>query len=123
MSVNNTALLFNLAMQGFLVNDGNIAQGSTQASAIRINGDLIRIVGGATNSGLLLPSVLSCEAAWITFIVNDGPNTVKIYCAPGENQNGVANAALSIPAGQAGVFSPILNSKGGTINWSSAVMA
>ena len=122
MTVANTALLFNLGISGFLVNDDNIAIGATQGTAWRAGGQLTRIIGGVSNAGLVLPSILSGEAAWLTFVINDGLNTYKIYPSTGESMGGTLNASLSIPAGQSGIFVPVFNSKGGTTDWRSAVI-
>jgi hypothetical protein len=126
MSTANTALLYSLGIDGFLVTDDLVAGGTTQATANRLPGALNRCVVAATNGGFMLPSILSGEGAWITFVINDSPNAIKIYpflsATSPETQGGVANAFLSIPAGQSGIFIPVPNSKGGTLDWRSAVI-
>lgn len=122
MSVTNIALAYNLGLEGYCIYDGVIPTGTTQATALRITAQATRTVGGATNSGLILPSILSGEAPGIVWVLNDGPNAIKVYTAAGENHNGGSNAFLSIAAGAAAVFMPVFNSKGGTIDWRSAVL-
>jgi hypothetical protein len=57
------------------------------------------------NDSAVLPSLSDREeSARMVFVVNDGNNALSVYCAVGDTMNGVANAALSIPAGGFGVF-------------------
>ena len=124
MSTTNVAIYACEGNDGYACHDGVIAQGSTQATARRIYSQFTRVIGGAANSGMVLPSVLTGEmTAGKYMVMNDGANAIKVYCTTGENHNGAGNAALSIPAGQTGVFYPVANSKGGTIDWRSAVIA
>jgi hypothetical protein len=123
MSVNNLAIYYDQAMDGYNCFDDVIAQGSTQATALRIPGQWTRIIGGLLNSGVILPSILSGEfTAGKYMVMNDGANQVRVYCALGENHNGGSNAFLAIPSGSTGVFYPVPNHHGGTINWCSAVL-
>ena len=123
MSTNNTAINYDQAMDGYTCFDGVIAQGSNaQAGAFRIQGQYTRVVGGALNSGVILPSIGTGEVTAGKYcVMNDGPNAIKVWCAAGENHNGGSNAALSIPAGSTAIFYPVPNHHGGTLNWVSAV--
>jgi len=124
MSTNNDAIKYCQAMDGYSCYDGVIAQGSTQATAFRVQGQYTRVVGGAAASGIILPAIGTGEmTAGKYMISNDGPNAIRVYCAAGENHNGSSNAFLSIPAGQTGVFYPVPNHHGGTLNWTSAILA
>lgn len=123
MSTANTALVFNLAMNGYLIDDDKVAgAANAQGTANRLLGQCNRCVSAVANGSFILPSILSGEAAWMVFVVNDSLNTIKVFCAAGENLNGVANASLSVPSGQAGIFIPVPNSHGGTTDWRSAVI-
>jgi len=124
MSTTNIGIYACEGNDGFPCHDAVIAQGATQGTSHRLKSQFTRIVGGAANTGVVLPSILSGEATIGKYMVmNDGPNTIKVYPSIGENQGGAANAALSIPAGQSGVFFPVANSKGGTVDWRGGVIA
>jgi hypothetical protein len=89
---------------------------------------LNRITLAVANGGCILPSIVSGEAAWIVFVVNDSANTIKVGAFAGETINSVSTATdlsagvLSIPSGQSGIFIPVPNSKGATTDWRSAVI-
>ena len=122
MSTNNGAINYDQAMDGYSCFDGVIAQGSVQGTAFRIQGQYTRVVGGAANSGVILPAIGTGEFTAGKYVVmNDGPNAIRVYCAASENHNGGNNAFLSIPAGSTGIFYPVPNHHGGTLNWVSAV--
>jgi hypothetical protein len=126
MSTTTVAAIYDLAMSGFFINDSNIAQGSTNVTAVRINGECIRVVGGASNAGIVMPAILSGEALSVPyFVINDGPNTIKVYASSGESINGsaLATANLSIAAGAIGVFFPVPNHHGGSTDWRCAAIA
>jgi hypothetical protein len=136
MSVANTALLYNLGLEGFAVSDGLVASvAGARSTAMRLPSQLNRVTLSPANGACILPSILSGEAAWIVFVINDSANTIVVgAAAPGgggasqETINGVATPAnystgvLSIPAGQSGIFVPVPNSKGTTLDWRSAVI-
>lgn len=123
MSVANTALVFNLAMNGYFVNDDMVAgPASVQGTASRLLGQCNRVVSAVLNGSFILPSILSGEAAWMVFVINDSLNAIKVFCAVGENLGGVLNSSLAIPAGQSGIFIPVPNSHGGTNDWRNAVI-
>lgn len=123
MSLPNTALLFNMALMATPLYD-NLLGGpaSTQATALPMPGEMNRVTAGAANQSLILRSIKSSEASTIVFLVNDSPGAVVVFPAVGENQNGVANASLSIPAGQSGIFVMVPNKLGGP-DWRSNVIA
>jgi hypothetical protein len=123
MSTANTALLYNLALEGFTVADDlQAGAAGTQGGANRLPSQLNRCTLAAANGSFILPAILSGDAAWIVFLVNDSGNTNKVFPAIGENLNGTLNASLSIPAGQSGIFVPVPNGKGGTIDWRSSAI-
>lgn len=129
MSVANTALLYNLGLEGFGVTDDLVAGvAAVRATACRLPSQLNRFISSPANGAAILPSIISGEAAWIVFVVNDSAQTVRVGAAPGETVNTVATATdmsagtLNIPAGQSGIFVPVPNGKGGTLDWRSAII-
>lgn len=129
MSVANTALLYNLGLEGFLVSDDLVAgAAAARATALRLPSQLNRVVSAPASGSCVLPSIISGEAAWVIFVVNDSSQAIAVGAAPGETVNGVATTGnmgagvLSIPAGQSGIFVPVPNGKGGTLDWRSAVI-
>ena len=129
MSTANDALLYNLALQGFPATDDAAApNASSQGTATAFIGDLLRVTTSAANGSVILKSNLSNEAPPLCFVVNDSPNTIKVYPFAGESLNGTTNLALSIPSGQSAIFVrvPPASSKGGggggTIDWRAAVI-
>jgi len=122
MSVNNLAIYYDQAMDGYQCFDDVIAQGASQATAVRAPGQWTRVTGGAASSGIILPSIGTGEVTCGKYcVMNDGANAILVYCALSEKHNGVNNASLSIPAGSTGIFYPVPNHHGGTLNWVSAV--
>jgi hypothetical protein len=120
MSTTNLGVYNALTNEGLPCYDAVMALGTTQTTAFGIQQQWTRVIAGAASSGVVLPSVLS-EVAQIVpyFVTNDGPNTILLYPAPGEKQNGTLNATLSIVAGATGVAIPMGN-KIGTVDWRSA---
>lgn len=129
MSVANDALLAVLGQQGFPVNDNLAApNASSQTTATRCGSSINRFTTGVANGSAVLPSSVSNEAEPITFVINDTPNAIKLFPFSGENQGGVLNAFLSIPAGQAAIAIRVPaqigkgGGGGGTLDWRSAVI-
>jgi hypothetical protein len=130
MSVANDSLLYNLGLAGFPVTDNQSATAvaSQQATGTPVIGDAFRVTNSAANGSCVLKSSLSNEACPLVFVINDSPNTIRIYAAPGENMGGVLNSFLAIPSGQSGIFVrvPVQVQKGGggggTADWRSAVI-
>lgn len=129
MSLANSALLNTLAI--FLstpLQDDETAGGpgnvTTQAGATAIIGEAVRVTRGPTiGNSLVLKSVLSGDASPMTFVVNDGPNSINVYPAPGEFNNGTQNQVLAVPAGQSGIFIRVPNNLAGSSSgWRSAVI-
>jgi hypothetical protein len=131
MSQTNDSLLYNLGLSGFPVTDNNACpNASSQATATRIIGDAWRVTTSVANGSAILPSILSQEAPPLVFVINDSPNSIKVYpflsTASPELMNTSANAALTIVAGGWGMFVkvPPLTTKGGgtqgTSNWSGS---
>jgi len=123
MSLANQALLYNLALLGTTVDDDLIAfSGGTQSGAVPVRSEAARVIGGVLNSSLVLKSITSGEASQLTFVVNDGPNAIKVFCAPGETLNGGANGSLAIPAGQSGIFVRVPNALSAGGDWRAAAI-
>lgn len=129
MSVANTALLYNLGLEAFFVTDDLVAgPAASRATALRLPSQLNRVISSVASGCAVLPSIVSGEAAWIVFVVNDSAQTILVGAAAGETVNAVATTGnfgagtLSIPAGQSGIFVPVPNGKGGTLDWRSAVI-
>jgi hypothetical protein len=96
-----------------MLDDDKVASGTsgaagTQANATPIRSNFTRFTGAAnaaTNTAVLPP--LLSGRGFISFVINDAPNPIQVFCAPGENLQGSANGSLSIPAGQSAVFIPV----------------
>jgi hypothetical protein len=127
MSLANSAVLNSLALQGWFFDDDQTAGGpagsTVQAGATAIIGEGTRITRGAAGTSVICKSVLSGDAAPMTFIINDGPNSINAFPAVGEFNNGVVNQVLAIPAGQSAVFIRVPNNLAGSSSgWRSAVI-
>lgn len=112
MSVANDALLYNLGANGFPVVDGLVTTATTQATATRCLGQVNRFIKVAVAADTaVLPSVNSLEASGMMFVINDDPaNALSVWPQGAETING-ANAAVSIPAGQSGIFIAVTAAK------------
>jgi len=116
--------LVNVALQQFLnlpTFDNQVSTAiNTQTGAPVLVGQKNRMTAGSTTQSFCLESIITGEASQdIVWVINDSPGAVNIFPAVGENQNGVANASLSIAAGRAGVF---VRSKNPSPDWRSAVI-
>ena len=128
LSIANTSALLGFALMGnFPVNDNQIGLAAgTQANATPLMASLTRAVQGAANASFQLKSILSGEAGAQTLVVvvNDTPGAIVVFPAVGERQNGVANASLSIPSGNTGIFIKVpVWMNGGLAEWRSNVVA
>ena len=124
MSTVNDALRAQLAFQA-PANEAwpNSGATSTQTAATPVNGRVVRVPGtaptnGTANSSMILKPLADVGQTPI-WVINDSAVTIQVYPAVGETQNGVANAALAIAAGRAGVFVASLSAA----DWRSAVIA
>jgi hypothetical protein len=129
MSTANDALLYNLAISGFPVtDDAGAPNANSQSTGTPVVGDLLRVVTSVSNGSVTLKSSVSNDAPPLCFVVNDSPNTIKVYPFSGESLNGTLNLALSVPSGQSGIFVriPPATSRGGggggTVDWRAAVI-
>src|SRR5260221_4450128 len=106
MSVANLSLLQQLGSVGFWNTDDEIVLPSTalntQTGAYPVRGETVRVTVAPATASMILRSVISGDAAPMTFVVNDSANAINVFPAVGEQNNGVTNAALSIPARQTG---------------------
>jgi hypothetical protein len=110
MSTANTALLYNLGLIGTPVDDDLVAfAAGTQAGATPIRGELARVTSAASNASCVLKSIANGEAAALTFVVNDSPSAIVVFCGFGEKLNGSTNGGLTIPSGQSGIFVRVPN--------------
>ena len=134
-ALTNDALLEILSEDGWPVSDEIFiaaGAGTTQAAGFPVKGSCHRIVANATASAALtMRSVKSQEAPSMVWLLNDSANTIVVFCAAGDNMNGVANASFSITAGNAAVFARVPaqvkrkggTSGGGTLDWRSALIS
>lgn len=127
MSLANDSLRNSLALQGWVIDDDQTAGGTTgstvQAGATAIISEGIRVLRGAAGTSLVLKSVLSGDAAPMTFVINDGPNSINLFPAPGEFNNGGANQVLAVPAGQGAICIRVPNNlAGASSGWRSSVI-
>jgi hypothetical protein len=127
MSTANDAVLVALGQNAFPVNDClGAPNANSQSTGTRCGSPVNRFTTSVSNGSAVLPSILSGEAEAMVFVINDSPNTIKVFCASGDSQNGSLNASLSIGTGTSGVFFKVgaLHSKGGggggTTDWRSA---
>jgi len=129
MSTTNDAILYSMGIRHVAVTDNQSALNTAQGQGTPVIGSLFRVTNSVANGACTLKSSLTNEAQAMVFVINDSPNTIKVFSSVGENQSGSANASLSIPTGQSGVFVriPVQTSKGGggggTLDWRSAVIA
>jgi hypothetical protein len=124
MSLVNTTLKNTLHMYRFVMNDNLAAAGNAvQTAATPVPGSASRCtLSGAAANSFILDRILSGEAAdELIFMINDSANTINVFPAVGENQNGAANAGLAIAAGKSAIFVRISNDQGGP-DWRSAVL-
>jgi hypothetical protein len=127
MSLANDALRNSLSLQGWVVDDDQTAGGGTgsvvQAGATAIVGMCIRVLRGAAGTSVILKSVLSGDAAPMTYVINDGPNAINLFPAPGEANNGGVNQVLSVPAGQSAICIRVPNNLAGSSSgWRTSVI-
>jgi hypothetical protein len=125
MSLANSALLNSLGLVGFWVTDDDIflPNITIQAGAYPIKGETSRVTVASAGSSMLLKSVLSGDAAPMTYVINDSGQAISVFPAVGEQNNGGTNTSLSIPAGQSGVFVRVPNNLAGSSSgWRSAVI-
>jgi hypothetical protein len=122
-SVGNAAMLEGLALDGFTIVDGLDAGGftttashTTQALATPVSSPVARFVTAksAGTGTTILKSLLTGEAQYMIFIINDSPFTIIIYPASGEYLNTVQNGTLSLATGQTAV---------GLVGWHVAAVA
>lgn len=120
MSAHNDNNLVNLAQQGYPgpveISSGSSSSPSgptTQATALPIIGQVVRVMFGVSNMALVLPDIQLGTSDTIVFVVNESANAVVVFPAvagtgnPAQQMNGTNNASLSIPSGQTGIFSMI----------------
>lgn len=128
MSLANSALLNSLALQGTPLQDDETAGGPTgaatvQAGATAVIGEAVRILRASAGASVILKSVLGGDAAFLTWIINDSPNSINTFPAVGEFNNGVVNQVLAVPAGQSAIYVRVPNNLGGSSSgWRSAVI-
>lgn len=123
MTTINVALLFALGNERMPVMDVSAGPASAQLIAQPMLWRAVRVKEAVANGSLVLKSILSEEAPNYCFVINDSGQTIKVYCAAGENLNGSANASLSIPTGESAIFIPVPNEAGGTTDWRAAAIA
>lgn len=127
MSLANDSLRNSLALQGWIIDDDQTAGGATgvtvQAGATPIVTEGIRITRGGAGTSIIMKSVLSGDASPMTFVINDGPNSINAFPAVGEFNNGVVNQVLAVPASQSAIFIRVPNNiAGSSSGWRSAVI-
>lgn len=127
MSLANNSLLNSLALAGTVLDDGATAGGAggsvVQAGATAVLGEGVRILRGAAGTSVIMKGVLSGDAGPLTWIINDGPNSINAFPAVGEFNNGVVNQVLAVPAGQSAIFVRVPNNlAGASSGWRSAVI-
>ena len=116
MSVPNDALLYNLGVNGFPVVDALVSSTTVQGTATKCIGQVSRFIKVASTGTAVLPSVNSLEASGMVFVVNDDTTNALLVWPQGAETIAGSNAAVSIPAGQSGIFIAVTaakTSKGG----------
>jgi hypothetical protein len=123
MSIPGNALIEFLKAEGIALYD-NLAGGpaSAQSTALPLLAQANRVTSAIANASFQLKSLSTGEGDCAVFVINDSTQTIQIYPAVGEKQNGVANAALAIPSTDIGIFFPVFNRLGGP-DWRSAAIA
>ncbi len=109
MSYTTDGFVYIKGLDGGTITDDVVPAGSTQAGANPSGlNEVIRVTQGSSNQGIILPSVNYLDNSGIIYVVNDGPNTIKVYPAAGEQINALgANAAVSLATGTVGIFMPL----------------
>lgn len=124
MSTTNDAILYAISTVFRFGHIDEVVTGSaSQAGAAPLLSAISRVKKSVANGGLVLKSVGTQDAPPIAIVINDSPNTVNVYCASGEHCNGTSNSSLAVASGATGVFFPVPNAKGGTIDWRGAVIS
>jgi hypothetical protein len=127
MSLANSSLLNSLALQGTPIQDDELAGGTTgstvQAGATAVIGECTRFTRSVAGGSVIMKSVLSGDAAFLTWVINDSPNSINTFPALGEFSNGVANQVLAVPAGQSAIYVRVPNNlAGASSGWRAAVI-
>jgi hypothetical protein len=113
MTVANDALLNALGNEGLQIYDNLSAPNTTQATATKCIGQVCRFTKVAATGTAVLPSLVSYEAQFLAFVINDDPtNALLVWPFGTETKNG-ANSALSVPAGQSAIFIAVSAAKVG----------
>jgi hypothetical protein len=70
----------------------------------------------------VLPSLAGHEAMVPQiFVINDGVNSLSVWCWPGDTLNGTLNSSLSVPAGSVGIFIKV--DTGSLLDWRGTVLS
>jgi hypothetical protein len=115
MSLANDSILQDLIDQGnfpYMDNLTATAQASSflQASTVCCRSQINRFTNVPSTGTAVLPQMATGEADEMVVVINDGANSMNVYPFVGEKQNGATSAfgavtaALTVPAGQSGVF-------------------
>lgn len=131
MTVATDAVRAFLIQLGATLDDDMVALvGGAQSSAPRLKSEGNRFTKVATAAdSCQLPNILTGEAAGTArIVINDTANALAVFPSAGESINALAvNLALSVPAGQSGIFIPPApaTSGGATVTlpvWRAAVI-
>lgn len=131
MTASTDALRSYLVQLLTALNDNMVAlAGGAQSSSPRLSAEASRFTKVATAAdSCQLPNLGTQEAQGLArIVINDTANALAVFPAAGESINALgANTALSIPAGQCGIFFPSVPPYGGgataiVTNWRAAVI-
>lgn len=130
MTASTDAVRAFIVLLGATLDDDMVALvGGAQSSSPRLRSEASRFTKVATAAdSCQLPNLGTQEAGGMTrIVINDTANALAVFPSAGESINALAaNTALSIPAGQAGIFIPGAQPTGGATatltNWRAAVI-
>jgi hypothetical protein len=127
MSTTNNAILFLKSQaEGASTVEVSSSAAASQGTATRLTNNLSRCKQAVSTGSFILPSILSGEASREMWLVNDSAVAVNVYPAKSEKVNGNVDTALSVPAGQTGLFIPILASTyvyPSPLNWNAVTIS
>lgn len=103
-AVANSGLCYGLPVNLLTAGGGTGSVSQAGATALRCGVNTV-VVAPSPNTSCVLPSILSSETySQFTIVINDAPNSIRVFCAPGDHINGSLNGSLTVAANGFGIF-------------------